>query len=159
MRLNILLAAAAAAVIAATPAVAQQRTASGTPVQDAYMILTRVAHQIFLGCPDAANYVIALGRTNVNVEPTPKLRAAGETASSVPLLVPAMSVSVPPLGLINPVALFVIVGATLEVPEVRKLPLLTMLVPPPLCRNEELSVVVIVAPLWLLIEPLPKSVS
>jgi len=26
----------------------QQRTASGTPVQDAYMILTRVAHQIFL---------------------------------------------------------------------------------------------------------------
>jgi hypothetical protein len=70
-----------------------------------------------------------------------------------------MSVNMPPEGLMRPVGLFVIVGATLEEPEVENVPLLTMLVPPPLCRSEELSVVLMTPPLWLMIEAVPKRVS
>src|SRR4051794_18653219 len=88
----------------------------------------------------------------VNVDPTPKLIAAGETASSVPALLPARSVSIPPFALTRPEALLVSVGATLELPEFWNVPLLTMLVPPPLCRKAELSVMLISAPLWFAID-------
>jgi hypothetical protein len=53
----------------------------------------------------------------------------------------------------------VIVGATLELPEAWKLPLLTMVVAPPLCRKAELSVMLMLALLWLAIEAVPESVS